>query len=396
MVLHYCIVSIYLLLVIFSFHPVNGEVILIFSNRLTTGTSQASLNGTQLPDFDTLKDGLSILDLYGIDKGMNSTTENNLEIKLDQMEYVPSLCTSTKSASLKMRILDAIEQTLKFYESHIDLLPTVSDPSVGLSILKAADDKHGKLLQGTYNISDWISNICNQAVPGEKEFCEASSTKWNLRNGQMWKSAKVVKDNGVEDSSVIGHEKEYMWGKLNGQCQLAVVTRCEVPYVCERTLYDTVPRSMYFLTHQMFQRILTEQTDCESAKRLLNEEVNDKLCSKMYQEANLISKLDYPNILRDLFSEYVAICGYKRYPNFFREDWIESLLSWQSRSGYGCFTNDINKNAFITSDTPIVRRKTYEEIQKGSGSEEELCLPHFTTVGLSALAMSWDYMQENC
>lgn len=49
-------------------------------------------------------------------------------------------------------------------------------------------------------------------------------------------------------------EKETIWGELNGECQLALINRCEVPHICEQTFFDPVPRSQYMLTHQLLSR----------------------------------------------------------------------------------------------------------------------------------------------
>ncbi|ODM93890.1 hypothetical protein Ocin01_12793 [Orchesella cincta] len=291
----------------------------------------------------------------------------------------------------------SIESSLKFYQSHMDLLPPSSDDSLGLAFLKVVDDKHGGRFQASYPLSEWMVKFCNKTLEDEKESCMKITKGWTQHKTHPWKSTKVLR--GIEPKiELVGTEKEYLWGKLNGECQSALIFKCEVPYLCNITLYDPVPKSMYFLTHQLLQRILTEQSNCESAKKLLNEEVNDQLCSKMYHEARLISKLDYPFILRDVFAEYVGFCGYMGYPNFFREDWLKAILSWQSQSEYGCFTDNNYRGEFITSDAPIVRRQTKDELRQclSPDSKEELCLPHFTSVSFSALAVSWDYMEENC
>ncbi|CAL8136792.1 unnamed protein product [Orchesella dallaii] len=116
----------------------------------------------------------------------------------------------------------------------------------------------------------------------------------------------------------------------------------------------------------------------------------------MYQEAELISEMGYPHILRDLFVEHVAICGFLRYPNFFRQDWIDSMLSWQSESEYGCMVNDKGyQQNFWSKDAPIARRSSPEEKEKGL-VPDEMCLPHSTMFALAAYSLSWDYMEENC
>lgn len=43
----------------------------------------------------------------------------------------------------------------------------------------------------------------------------------------------------------VEHEKETIWGKLNGMCQDALLVQCDVPHICERVFFDPTPRSQY-------------------------------------------------------------------------------------------------------------------------------------------------------
>lgn len=72
------------------------------------------------------------------------------------------------------------------------------------------------------------------------------------------------------------------------------------------------------------------------------------------------------------------------------------MLSWQSKSEHGCFTDKNIESDFVLSDQGIPRRVTKTEKEVGIMSSGETCLPHFTSVALSALAVTWDYLEENC
>jgi len=125
---------------------------------------------------------------------------------------------------------------------------------------------------------------------------------------EYWKPTIVLQnyldmmdDNTIEN---IGNEKEGLWGKLNAQCQNALASRCEIPYICERTLLDPTPRSQYLLTHQLFQRILIDNADCPNLRSFVTEEdTYTKLCTKAYMEAQYLDLLDVPINQRDLFAE---------------------------------------------------------------------------------------------
>lgn len=112
----------------------------------------------------------------------------------------------------------------------------------------------------------------------------------------------MVQDRSA-DFHTVGGESEIIWGRLNGQCQNALVTKCEIPRLCRQTFFDPTPTSQYMLTHQLLMRMFAEFGSCPAARELINPEVNHKLCAKIYKEAQLIHALDVPERLRDLFVE---------------------------------------------------------------------------------------------
>ncbi len=92
----------------------------------------------------------------------------------------------------------------------------------------------------------------------------------------------------------------------------------------------------------------------------------------------------------------VGFCGYLGYTNFFREDWLQAILSWQSKSGLGCFIKNVNSPVgIVTHDIPI---KKLEDCNKNGEIQDpeskDKCLPHFTAVGLIALSAHWDYLLD--
>ncbi len=156
-------------------------------------------------------------------------------------------------------------------------------------------------------------------LAAQGEFCHNLARQWKNRSGSKktgnmdyWKNASVIQSqlNRIDDNIFenIGREHEGMWGKLNGECQLALVSRCEIPYVCERTLLDPTPRSQYLLTHQVLQRVLIETVDCPDSLTVSSFVTEDstytELCAKMYMEASYLDVLNLPIVHRDLFTEF--------------------------------------------------------------------------------------------
>lgn len=235
-------------------------------------------------------------------------------------------------------MFDSLTRALNFYNNQLDDI-TKGDSSLALKTLKGKrnaeakslialsrqnsmlsdiDDKHGKILQKTYPIDQFIQRNCDKTIdlnPGEEEFCMALVRQWKNRSGaktsanmKYWKPASVLEarlseiDQATLDS--IGTEKEGLWKVLNVECQEAVVNRCEIPYICERTLLDPTPRSQYLLTHQLIQRIFIDNSDCPNLRSFAtDEEMYEKLCTKAYVEAQFLDLLGVPILQRDLFAE---------------------------------------------------------------------------------------------
>lgn len=91
----------------------------------------------------------------------------------------------------------------------------------------------------------------------------------------------------------------------------------------------------------------------------------------------------------------VGLCGYMGYSNFLREDWLNRILSWQSKSDSGCFVRSADTPMDIfSSDFGIKRKATSEEVVNGVHANEE-CLPHFTATSLLALSAYYDYLADS-
>lgn len=160
-------------------------------------------------------------------------------------------------------------------------------------------------------MNQWIQN----AFKTGKELDKLLVSQWKNRSGgtrkavlDYWKPAFVLQNylDQIDDVTLdnIGDEKEGLWGKLNAECQDAIVSRCQIPYICERTLLDPKPRSQYLLTHQIFQRLLIDNANCPNLQKFISEdEMYTKLCTKAYLEAQYLDLLDVPINQRDLFAE---------------------------------------------------------------------------------------------
>lgn len=195
---------------------------------------------------------------------------------------------------------------------------TISIAKPNIRSISDVDNKHGKVLHKDFPLDQWIQSVCNAEKvlhSSEESFCKSMISQWKNRSGgtskanmEYWKPAHVLQNyfNEIDDFTLdnIGDEKEGLWGILNGECQEAVVSRCEIPYICERTLLDPIPRSQYLLTHQIFQRLLVDNSNCPNLRSFVTEEnMYTKMCTKAYLEAQYLDLLDVPINQRDLFAE---------------------------------------------------------------------------------------------
>jgi len=316
---------------------------------------------------------------------------------------------SCENAEGRTRIIaDSIERALNFYEAQWQDLTQI-DSTIGLGVIKGnlahvlkkrAPSKYTDLAK---RIGPLMRNIAGKIVNDTSDKTEQerlrefiSRSKAGHGKGQLfdWKSPSALK---TSPAAKIGDDKEVIWGVLNQECQFALVNNCDVPYICQRSFLDKEPQSQYMLTHQALYLMFARRQECELKHPELFGDLQQRLetqCSKMFLEASFISQHDYPEWGRDLFNEYVFLCGQVGYSNFLREDWIDAVLSWQSKSSVGCFVNpELERKNYATTDKGIVRAFGEGEMET---TEKEMCLPHLTTTALSALAVQLRWYFDKC
>ncbi|CAL1542241.1 unnamed protein product [Lymnaea stagnalis] len=153
--------------------------------------------------------------------------------------------------------------------------------------------------------------------------------------------------------------------------------------------------SGYSLSHEIFYLELAERFGCQlemqwqmiSHSQPSLRKLQDVFCANMLFEANLIAKRGFPARHQDLFMEQAALCGLLGFREFFNNDWLVQILSWQDKTD-GCYKWSGwpgNKSKHATHQTRIKR----EEKRVDNG-----CLCHRTTVAASALSQYVRYILE--
>ncbi len=222
--------------------------------------------------------------------------------------------TSVYSKTLTNKVLNSLTRTLSFYEAHLNQL-SKRNTALALIVLKEIDNKHGQILQEKFPLEKWVQGLCdslNKVNRASGHFCWTLNRYWKNRSGNgkstnsvYWKTLnETFKDNLQEQEHLIGNEN---WeARIIHQCEMSLVNRCKVPYVCRTILLDRKPKSQYLLTHQLLYRVFIEMMDCPVTKSLetkKDNEIYENLCAKMWMEAEYLEGLNVPVAQRDLFAE---------------------------------------------------------------------------------------------
>ncbi|KAI8742007.1 UPF0764 protein C16orf89 [Biomphalaria glabrata] len=153
------------------------------------------------------------------------------------------------------------------------------------------------------------------------------------------------------------------------------------------TLMTSFGYSAYSLTHEIFYLEIADGFGCkkEIQRQILNHrqpnlrELQDIFCANILDEANMIAEKGFPSNQRDLFMEQAALCGMLGFRQFFNNDWLIHILSWQDAEE-GCYKWDAWHPENAPETSHVSRRKREEKrIFKG-------CLCHRSTVAAGVMA----------
>jgi hypothetical protein len=102
----------------------------------------------------------------------------------------------------------------------------------------------------------------------------------------------------------------------------------------------------------------------------------------------------------------VSICSLAGYTNFLRRDWLDAILSWQTKSGLGCFldpevtanstNSDIHRSFGVSAKIRRRRNELRTDWDHTNSSKHETCLSHFTAMGIAATSIHLRYLVDTC
>ncbi|XP_055876109.1 UPF0764 protein C16orf89 homolog isoform X1 [Biomphalaria glabrata] len=200
---------------------------------------------------------------------------------------------------------------------------------------------------------------------------------------KLWKKSFNEIMSEADSDSCLGE----IFGARDGM-QCATTDQCW-------TLMTSFGYSAYSLTHEIFYLEIAEGFGCkkEIQRQILNHrqpnlrELQDIFCANILDEANMIAEKGFPSNQRDLFMEQAALCGMLGFRQFFNNDWLIHILSWQDAEE-GCYKWDAWHPENAPETSHVSRRKREEKrIFKG-------CLCHRSTVAAGVMAQYVRYILE--
>ncbi|CAL8122478.1 unnamed protein product [Orchesella dallaii] len=343
-------------------------------------------------------------------------------------------------------IADALKKGLEFFERNVDNI-TVLDASLGAKIvaeqLKLTVSTHPKLplevqqyVERLWKLAEKLSVNITETVKGTtKNIADLAQTLpwietkglWELpRNGRWYKRGQLKY---FEPTS--GEDFEPLWkivsrkeiiGEQESDACISQVFHCDVANITEKCheVFLSVERSMYSLTHQVIYMLLAQKNKCYAREtwyhiETLQNEGNpflEKLCGKVWQEANSIAEANFPPRYRDLFIEQIGMCALAGYTDFLQRDWLRRIISWQSVSTSGCFGGKRRRIPTIGMLVEEYQRKQQKHNIRQShrrhgtrrkrsdmvleDENRDKCSVHFTSVGITALSLHLRYFFDSC
>ncbi|XP_051995531.1 UPF0764 protein C16orf89 homolog isoform X2 [Xyrauchen texanus] len=175
------------------------------------------------------------------------------------------------------------------------------------------------------------------------------------------------------------------------------------PCIITQSCRDTMTQfgcPHYSLSHQLLYFMIGKMKGCSrmlkgdmrlSRVNITVEHYQRIFCSNMMKSNQDIFRNGLPGQMQDIFIENILLCGLVGFSDFYKLDWLQSIVIWQDQE-VGCFgkEEDISQVFEEFLDVPHKRVKRREKTLKDG------CSSHMTGVaGVPCLSpnVSWDRLQ---
>ncbi|RUS72884.1 hypothetical protein EGW08_019358, partial [Elysia chlorotica] len=180
------------------------------------------------------------------------------------------------------------------------------------------------------------------------------------------------------------------------------VAKCTITEECWE--YMTTPDlDDYFVTHQLLYFIFIDKNGCLEAARefdpdhdpdVLRKEER-KLCTNILGEVRSEFNHEFNNVdmmQQDLFLEQTVLCGVLGFEDFFQDQYIETVLSWQYPTGCFAMSPSLAPKALDPEPVRTAVRKLMRSLRREAQDIENSP----TVVGTARKLMRETFMEGQC
>ncbi|CAB3259155.1 unnamed protein product [Arctia plantaginis] len=163
---------------------------------------------------------------------------------------------------------------------------------------------------------------------------------------------------------------------------------CQVPYSCSQLIQKGTNYG-YEMTHRLLFLLAARfSRGCVLLSALEDRKITEKLCAKMFNEAEYIAQHDFK--LPDLITQQISLCSLEGHSQFLQRAWLDELLELQISPG--CF--NLTKSEEAPTAFTIVEDVGWQFV-KDDQILGGICNSHITSAAGIMVASALRYIMEN-
>lgn len=140
-----------------------------------------------------------------------------------------------------------------------------------------------------------------------------------------WTSDYILKNKKAEYNGV---PTDFCMYELLSKTLGNRLKKCKPSTFCDEMMFGRRIDHGYLLTHRLLYLQIAAQLGCYKS---FFKKTRADYCTYILKEAKTNSILGFPQ--RDIFLEQVALCGMEGFEEFFDAEWMDEVLSWQTKEG---------------------------------------------------------------
>ncbi|KAM6155913.1 UPF0764 protein C16orf89 homolog [Rhynchocyon petersi] len=157
---------------------------------------------------------------------------------------------------------------------------------------------------------------------------------WKLTGAWIHTNASMVYDTFQSPESLLRDHNNQCIMELLGTSSNASHP-CSCPEFC-RNLMTTPGCSGYYLNHQLLYFLFSRMVGCKEGLFKETQHFMNLYCANMMDLNQRIEINGEAHSMQGLFMGNIMLCGVGGFADFYKLEWLETILSWQDPQG-GCF-----------------------------------------------------------